>query len=157
MEKNIFNFKIVAIDVLGFCFELKDEFIEKENLEDKRFRDYFFDIKIRNNYILPENFMQMEVNVNIFLDAARNIKLGNILTSNLYEIEKLNSFYDERSDTMDLPENFVLGLISLSVSHTRAILISKTAGTFLENAIIPVLSVEDHKKLLSKINKTQFA
>ncbi|MBX7044680.1 MAG: hypothetical protein K1X86_02490 [Ignavibacteria bacterium] len=155
MNEQIVNFKISSIDVLSFGFELKDEFIKYELEEPKKNREYFFDIKIQNNYMLPENFIQMEVNVNIFLDVQRTIKLGNILISNLFEVENLSSYYSEYEDTMKFPENFILGLISLSVTHTRAVLITKTAGTFLENVMIPALSVEDHKKLLSRITKHQ--
>lgn len=156
-EKNIkpVMFKIKGIQLLSFNIELKKEFIDKEVSDKKTFQNHIFDIQCTNNTILNEGLIIIETNVNVFLDESKKIRLGNILTANIFEVQNLKEYYNKKEKRLILPEIFEATIIGLSISHTRAMFVSRAAGTFLEHVYIPILNPKDFlsirdKKLKSK-------
>ncbi|MBC7411892.1 MAG: hypothetical protein H7331_05495 [Bacteroidia bacterium] len=43
-------------------------------------------------------------------------------------------------DDVRLPDSIIITLLSLSISHTRALLYNRTLGTKYENYIIPIVN-----------------
>jgi len=156
-DKNIehIKYRIKDIQLLSFNIELRKELIEKEISEKKAFQNYIFDVQCTNNSILDDGLIIIETNVNIFLDENKKIRLGNILTANIFEVQNLKEYYNDQEKRLILPEIFEATVIGLSISHTRAMFASRAAGTFLGHVYIPVLNPRDFlsirdKKLKSK-------
>lgn len=70
-------------------------------------------------------------------------------------MQNLKEYYNKKEKRLILPEIFEATIIGLSISHTRAMFVSRAAGTFLEHVYIPILNPKDFlsirdKKLKSK-------
>jgi len=152
MEDNNLSieFKIKGMFVSEFNVKICDEFIKAESESKSGFGNYTFEISCVNNAIIPENLINIQVNVKVFLDVEKKFLLGNLSLSNLFSIIALERFINKEDKTFSLPEILEVTLISISLSHSRAILLAKCAGTFLQNAVLPIM---DPKAFIKKPNK----
>ncbi len=83
-----------------------------------------------------------------------NTNIGsNINISNIFDVKSLGDFLNEKDNILYLPPAFEASIIGISLSHSRAIFITKCAGTFLQNAVMPILNPTE----FMKINKDQKA
>lgn len=87
-----------------------------------------------------------EVNKLLFVDTAVNIlhknkktELGSIKVSCVYYIENLAEFKSTANKQFDFPNDFINAVNSISLSTTRGAMFSQMKGTFLHNAILPIL------------------
>ncbi|MBL7127447.1 MAG: hypothetical protein ISS16_00505 [Ignavibacteria bacterium] len=149
------KYRIKDISLLSLKIELKKELIDKEVSDKKTFQNHIFDVQCTNNTILNEGLIIIETNVNVFLDENKKIRLGNILTANIFEVQDLKEYYNKQEKRLILPEIFEATIIGLSISHTRAMFASRTAGTFLEHVYIPVLNPRDFLRIRDKKLKSK--
>ncbi|MCX6162186.1 MAG: hypothetical protein NTV87_12745 [Ignavibacteriae bacterium] len=141
MEDNnkLIEFGIKGIFVSEFNVKICDEFI-KANIESKDgIINFTFEISCVNKAAIPDNLVHVLVNIKVYLDEEKKIQLGNLSLTNIFFIKNLDKYANKENNTYSLPENFEVSLISISISHTRAILLAKCAGTFLQNAVLPIV------------------
>lgn len=140
-NKNIqMEFQIKGIFVSEFNVKICEEFIKADNELNGSFSNYTFEVSCINNAIVPESLVDIKVIVKVFLDEGKKILLGNLVLSNLFWVNNLVSFVNKETKTYSLPEQFEASLIGISLSHSRAILLAKCAGTFLQNAVLPIMN-----------------
>ena len=137
------SFEIKAVFVTSFNIELKEEFVQKEEEFKAPFTNFIYEITCKNNAFVPQNIINLQTFVKIFLDPEKKIELGYIQLENVFEIKDLKLFFNDKENKLNLPKQFQGILIGISLSHTRAMLISKCAGTFLQNAILPIMNPSD--------------
>lgn len=136
--KNI-EFSIKGILVTKFSLDLKEELIKRQ-AQEPNFNEYTFEVNVLNQGYIKENILNSMISMKVFLDKEKKTELGNISISNIFEINKLNEFVNEKENSLNLPDSFEASIIGISLSHTRAIFVTKCAGTFLQNAVMPVLN-----------------
>ena|ERR1700674_3284395 len=140
LDNQKIGFQIRGIVVSKFNIDLKDEFAKVYESGGGKFSEYTFEVKCTNKGYVPDDLMEIEVLISIFLDKEKQTELGHIQVHNLYEVKNLKQFHNEKENILYLPYEFETTLVSISLSHSRAIMITKCAGTFLQNAILPVLN-----------------
>jgi hypothetical protein len=71
-----------------------------------------------------------------------------IKTSNMFSIPELSDFFDGEKQLFHLPDNVMITLLSLSVSHTRALLAKNASGTKFADLYLPIINpTEIYKQL----------
>jgi hypothetical protein len=81
------------------------------------------------------------------INETKDIKFGSITVSCIFEIEDISKYLDKEKKTIYLPEDLSIALNSVALSTTRGVMFSQFRGTFLHNAILPLV---DPKSFLLK-------
>ncbi len=85
--------------------------------------DFFnFTLRVRFNY--PDNPEQ------VFISAE---------VQNIFAIKELNRFLNEKSNLIELPGAALVSILSLAISHSRAILATCVAGSVFGETLVPLL------------------
>jgi len=147
-ENQNITLSIKGILVTKFNLDLKEELI-KQQKEKPEFREYTFEVSVSNQGHIKESILNSVILMKVFLDKEKKIELGNIQISNIFEIKNLKNFFDEKENVLNLPPASEASIIGISLSHTRAIFITKCAGTFLQNAVMPILNPSEFLKINS--------
>jgi hypothetical protein len=134
------SFQLKGIELLDFCFNHPKELIPAQMV-------FNFEIKIEHKILADNNFIAVVVSIDIYNDQRRDIKLGSIMVSCIFEIPQLKEYIDPKNKVPKLPEDFLTTINSISISTVRGVMFSQFRGTFLHNAILPVV---DPKSFVSQ-------
>lgn len=142
------SFKILDIKLIKFAFESDSE-IEEENIKD----DFTFEINFRYDINFEKKTVNTYVFTKIYSDQDKKVFLGQIET----KMEFLLINFDEiviQENSQKKVMNLALNIfISVSISTARGMLASKTSGTPLEKAYLPVINTNDILNTLSLAEK----
>ena len=109
-------------------------------------RTYQYNINIEHRIIPDKKWFFVMVTINI-LDDANNMKLGHVKAVVNFAINNFDEFLDANNKTkINLPEEMITVFNSISISTTRGIMFSQFKGTYLHNAILPILDPKSFKK-----------
>jgi hypothetical protein len=87
----------------------------------------------------------------IFSNPAQGLVFMKMKTSNVFLILELADFYMSETDQFNIPDNVLVTLLSLSISHTRALLAKNAIGTKFAELYIPIVNPSEVlKQLFSK-------
>ena len=125
--------------VTEFQVKISEEFVKLDTETPGGFRNFTFEVTCVNSAIMHESLVNIQVLIKVFLDTEKKIQLGYLSLSNIFFVNELKRFADDLTKTYRLPSEFESELISISLSHSRAVLTSKCAGTFLQNAMLPIM------------------
>jgi len=73
-----------------------------------------------------------------FNDKNDNAELVHITVSNVFLVQNISQF--ETDGVFNIPDSILVTFLSLSISHTRALLAKNTAGSVYESLYIPVVN-----------------
>jgi len=119
------NSATLASDPLNIGFGVKTEFdIEKETFD----MNVVFDLR----------------------DSVTEAILVHIKVANTFYIEKMKEFIAADGIALDLPDSGLITMLSLSISHARAILAKNTSGTVFENYYLPIVNPSEIAKQVFK-------
>jgi hypothetical protein len=133
------SFQLKGIELLDFCFNHPKKQIPAQMV-------FNFDIKLEHKIIADNNFIAVVVTIDINNDK-RDIRLGSIMVSCIFEIPELKEYIDRKNNAPKLPEEYLTTINSISISTVRGVMFSQFRGTFLHNAILPVV---DPKSIVSQ-------
>lgn len=125
------RFQLKGIELLDFCFNHPKQQIPVQMV-------FNFEIKIEHKILADNNFIAVVVTIEIN-NGQRESKLGSIMVSCIFEIPELKEYIDPKNNTPELPEEFLTTINSISISTVRGVMFSQFRGTFLHNAILPVV------------------
>lgn len=87
----------------------------------------------------------------IFVDPNNGNILMKIKTSNVFLFLELANYHKPDTNEFNIPDNVMVTFLSLSISHSRALLSKNAMGTKFADLIIPIVNPSDIlKKLFSK-------
>lgn len=70
-------------------------------------------------------------------DEENKVLLGNVRTLFTFTLQGVKTKIDK--DTIVLPDEFLSTIVSISISTLRGILFSQFRGTYLQNAVMPII------------------
>ncbi len=136
------SFQLTNIEIIDFC-------LIPCSLE-------LMDLKIFNFNINIEQRIAQEIQ-NVFVITTIDIihedkttKLGSIKVNCIFNIANMSDFIDKAKNTVLFPDSVVSTLNSISLSTTRGVMFGQFKGTFLHNAILPLI---DYKSFSPNSNK----
>jgi len=144
MEEKV-SFKINAILLRKFSLDLKNEYLKAQFENPGKF-EYTFEVNTTRTGVVDKNLFIVAVYLRVFMDKEKKTELANIDIDNVFELADLINYYDKENNLINLPGNIESSLIGISLSHARAIFITKSAGTFLQDAILPVMNPGEFMK-----------
>jgi len=142
MENKI-QFQIKGIFVQEFSIHLKEEFIKADQETKDGFRKYIYEVSCLSNAVIEDSSINLFVDTKVFLDSEKKIELGHLSIVNVFFIKDIEQYYNQDTKLVNIPPIAEASIVGISISHSRAILLAKTAGTFLQNAVLPVLNPQD--------------
>jgi hypothetical protein len=94
----------------------------------------FFDLKVW--YSIPENGNQNRV-------------VLECLVQNIFEVANIKSF-KQGDGKVNLPDEILINIVSMAITHTRAVVAINTAGTVFQDTLIPVVDPVEATKAFFK-------
>ena len=83
-------------------------------------------------------------------DQPPEVTLVDTSVQNVFVVENLKSFLSD-DNSLDLPTDLLKTLVSLTVSHTRAITSRNLAGTPLQCLFVPIVNLNDVTSIFSRL------
>ena len=100
-----------------------------------------FNFKISVEHLVSVEKDQLNVICKIEIGhSVENIVYGKITSSCVFEVKGIHKFKEGK--TIKLPGNVIAQINSVSISTTRGIMFSQFKGTFLHNAILPLIDIK---------------
>lgn len=125
------NFQLKGIELLEACLNHPKHAITDLNV-------FHFDIKLEHKISVENKIIAVLIYVDLF-NEQRDIKLGSITSSCIFEVVNMLDIIDTRSTNLNLPEDFLTTVNSITISTARGIMFSQFKGTFLHNAFLPII------------------
>lgn len=131
------SFKIVTIEIMESILNQPPAPILKENI-------FQFDISLEQRINAADGVLIVICTINI-LNDTRDQQFSRIKSSCIFAVNDLDSYTDKKSDTINLPDDFRVNLNSIAISTARGIMFSFLRGTYLHNAILPIVNPNSFK------------
>jgi preprotein translocase subunit SecB len=106
---------------------------------------FHFNINLEQR-ISPENKLVIVVTTIEILHKDKETRLASITGSCTFEISNFDEFNLEGSQEVSFPNNILVTFNSVSISTLRGLMFSQFKGTFLHNAILPIIDPTSLKK-----------
>lgn len=98
--------------------------------------------QVTTNIKLDDKTVEMLLTAQ-FVEISEGTVLLKIKTSNVFSVRELADFHKPENGTYDIPDNVMVTFLSLSVSHTRALLAKNAQGTNFAGLYIPIVNPAD--------------
>ncbi|MEP7143623.1 MAG: hypothetical protein ABI707_12165 [Ferruginibacter sp.] len=135
INKNI-NFTILRIKTISF-------YVNEVSFQEGK------DVKIEMNQnfgvSLAAEVIEYRLRVYLFHLDNPSLRLSEIIVHNSYKIENIMDYFS--NDVLSLPSSLFISLLSMSISHSRALFCQNTAGTIYQDYILPIINPTDVAKV----------
>jgi len=146
LKETEIHIAIAGIKELAFQIDDTDE------LPDMRHIGINFEQSM--NVLLQESKIEFNLSIRVFAQEESEKNLISIKTMNSFFIKELIDFSTETENMFNLPDILLITILGLSISHTRALLATRTQGTKFDAFYIPIVNPTDlASKLFSLKNK----
>lgn len=126
------------------------EYFIDESIELQRGAQININFQVTTNIKLDDRTVEMLLTAQ-FTEIPEGTVLLKIKTSNVFSVLELADFYKSENQTYDIPDNVMVTFLSLSVSHTRALLAKNAQGTKFASMYIPIVNPTDLFNQLFKV------
>ena len=99
---------------------------------------FHYNINIEHK-INPDNKLVIVVAAVNIIHEDKETNLASVKASCVFEIANINEFYNLETKQISMPNTILVTLNSITISTVRGIMFSQFKGTFLHNAILPVI------------------
>lgn len=98
-------------------------------------------IRFELNTIPTAKDNTVEMILTVFYSEISNDKVFmRIKTSNVFSIQDMATLHNTVSNTVEIPDNILVTMLSLSITHTRALLAKSASGTKFAELYIPIVN-----------------
>ena len=126
------SFKIKTIIIL-------ESNLNKPNVSIESASVYQYDISLEQSIRIKECLMDVICRIEIWTDA-RDQQLANLKSRFIYNVDNLENYWDKKTNKPNLPDDFRVSLNSVAISTSRGLMFSFLKGTYLHDAILPVVN-----------------
>jgi len=125
------SIQLKGIELLESCIVHPKQQISGSNV-------FHFDIKIEHKVSIEKNIIAVVASVDIF-NENKDVKLGSLTSSCIFEIRNIAELVHSSNNQINLPEDMLISLNSITISTARGIMFNQFKGTFLHNAFLPII------------------
>lgn len=130
MDKTVVKFLIENIEINQITVSPQPQTFSPENYE--------FKLNVEHLFNVEEETVMVVASANIFSDKKKH--LAEVMINVFYRVENLKNFENKKEKKMEFPEDFTTAINAVSISTLRGVMFSQFRGTYLHNAILPVVS-----------------
>lgn len=98
-----------------------------------------FDINLEHR-INADNKLVIVVCTASIMNEDKSSQFGTIKASCIFEIANIEEFMAENKNQINFPETILTTFNSITISTVRGIMFSQFKGTFLHNALLPIIN-----------------
>lgn len=121
----------MGIELLDFCLNYPKQQMPAQMV-------FNFDIKLEHKIPADNNLIAVVVTVDI-KDESRTKDLGSLMASCIYDVPDIKDYLDNKLKVPKFPDLFIRTVNSITISTVRGLMFSQFRGTFLQNALLPVI------------------
>ena len=125
------QFTIVALEMLEANLATPPQNLTKEIA-------FQFDVNLEHRWNTDDNIFVVITTISIFSNDKQHL-LSKFKTSIVYKVEELVKYVDTAKGKNNMPADVILDLNELAISTTRGSLFSFLKGTYLHNAVLPII------------------
>jgi preprotein translocase subunit SecB len=129
-EKEI-SFKLKGIELLEVCLKNPKEPLVGEV-------NFNYNISLEHRINTNDNLVVIIASVEI-LNNDKSVNYGSLKASCIFEIMNISEFINKEDKQLNMPNEIMITLNSISISTVRGIMFSEFRGTFLHNACLPII------------------
>ena len=118
------------------------EYFINESLEIQPGEQVNINFQVTTNIKLNDKTVEMLLTAQ-FAEIKDGIVFLKIKTSNVFSVSELAELHKSENETFDIPDNVMITFLSLSVSHTRALLAKNAQGSKFSDLHIPIVNPTD--------------
>jgi len=131
--------KDFTVDLQLKSIELLKGSISLPSIPEVSLNNFNFNISLESKADATNKFLFIIVSVEISSEDQNHI-LGSLAVSCIYSIASFDEVVKIEADgKLDMPQQLVEILTSISISTTRGVMFSTFKGTFLHNAFLPIV------------------
>jgi hypothetical protein len=131
IKKEEIKFQFKAIELM----DVNLLYPQKQLQRDVKFK---FNINVEIKIINDNNLIMALVSVDI-VDDETTEKFGNLKVNCIFLIENFESFVNVKTKKAEFPKQFLTTINSISISTARGLMFGEFRGTFLHNAVLPII------------------
>lgn len=124
------GFQIKAIELLDSCLNAPKKPLTTNTV-------FQFEINLEHRLNADREIVIVICLVSIYKDT--NELLGQLKSSCVFSIDELSTYINAKTKALELPKFLTTTLNSISISTTRGLMFSFFRGTFLHNAVLPIV------------------
>jgi hypothetical protein len=145
--------KDIKIEFQVRAIELLNSSLQLPAIPNASITNFNFNISIESRVDAPNKLVFVIVHIDIKNDD-QSLVLGALSVSCIYEIANFEEVITVEADgKLDLPQLLIETLNSISISTTRGVMFSMFKGTFLHNAILPIIDPKQFQSPQTVIDK----
>ncbi|MBI9036299.1 MAG: hypothetical protein JEZ03_17700 [Bacteroidales bacterium] len=133
MEKQNISMQLKGIELLNFHLDKPKEPIDSQTT-------FTFNINIEHRINKNKKLIIVTASIAI-LHEQKNIKMGSFSAACTFEISNIEDFITTNDNQVNIPEQLIFTLNSVTLSTVRGMMFSQFRGTFLHNAVLPLADV----------------
>lgn len=139
-ENKKVEFAIIAAELMNVSLLRPNVIVEPQVT-------FTFDIRLDNKVDFTTKNIIVTVDITIFeVVKDTNVERGSISVGCMYNIKNFDEIVTlDNNKKVDMPSIVGEVLNSISLSTTRGVMLSQFRGTYLHNAILPVVNPRDFK------------
>lgn len=130
------NLNITAIEILESSLKIPSNA--------KSVTKFIYDIKIENKTDLEKHSIFSIVSIEI-LDSLNNESLCSLTVSCIFLVKNFEKIIAQSQNSFEIPEAMIDIINPISLSTARGMLFAFLKGTFLHNAILPIIDPKQFK------------
>ena len=131
------TFKLKTVELLKHSLELPKEIPGPNYL-------FNFQINVESKVDIEKRFVIVITNVDV-MDSEQEKRFGSISVSCVYEVINFEEVIKVEGSQLNIPNPLVELLNSVSISTTRGVMFAVFRGTFLHQAVLPILDPKQIK------------
>ncbi len=132
------SFQIRGMEILDSCLNAPSSPLP----QNPKFQ---FDLAIEHRINLENNLVIVICKVGIRNESKETL-FGELRGSCIFFVEKLKDYFDTETNKLSLPDDFVVTLNSVTISSMRGLMFSFFRGTFLHQAVLPIIDPKSFEK-----------
>jgi hypothetical protein len=132
-------FTIIRVKDISFSVN------EKTNVDDPLQQEIKIDLNVQLSTVEEKNIIDITTRVFLHHPETPQVVLADTYVENLFEVADIKKFITSKG--LMIPPELLISMLSISISHTRALLAKNISGTFYEDFILPIVdpvSVASH-------------
>lgn len=118
--------------------EILELVMDSSRLEKGWAYQFFYEVQLEHKAGMENDFLYVVTSVKV-LDETQTLEIGRVKISCVFEIESIMQFFDPNIGQLDLPVSMQLEINAAAISTTRGVMFSHFRGTFLQQAILPLI------------------
>lgn len=134
------SFQIMGMEILDSCLNAPSSPLPTNS-------NFQFELGIEHRFNIEKKLVIVICDVTV-KDQSKDILYGQLRGSCIFFIEKSEDFFMPENKSLNLPEPFIVTLNSITISSIRGLMFSFFRGTFLHQAVLPVIDPKSFQKAI---------